>query len=268
MPGNFVGRLAVENQSEWSLTLPHPPGDVIAAAQFVGETLAVLVKEHSADATQGLSSQKLDLGIRLIRVHQAGRVDLHPLQIHCVASHAHSHLNAITSAVLTVGGWQVHEVGAVLRQQRVLREIRAKPARTQNHRSMLLEGLAILHILDTHDCALVRQKLVRLGLRHNPCQNTAASFLNLLNHLDQRIRNGHARKTLLPAVSAGSRMAAQSGNQRQIKVELVHQPVHCRPRLVNQNLRNFLLLGSARESVAQKQFIGIIDTFFLLGLGL
>mmetsp|Transcript_39680 Transcript_39680/g.86628 ORF Transcript_39680/g.86628 Transcript_39680/m.86628 type:complete len:217 (-) Transcript_39680:359-1009(-) len=216
MPGNFVGRLAVENQSEWSLTLPHPPGDVIAAAQFVGETLAVLVKEHSADATQGLSSQKLDLGIRLIRVHQAGRVDLHPLQIHCVASHAHSHLNAITSAVLTVGGRQVGQIRSVGLQDRVGSEISTEPSCGEDHRAIRLALLPILSLVlhPSHRTIRTSDQLGHGGLLQNLCPIRA--LLHFLKLLDESIGDRHARELLATSVGSRLRVATQSSEQRQI----------------------------------------------------
>eukprot|EP00438_Fugacium_kawagutii_P031209 Skav220804 [mRNA] locus=scaffold150:419661:421577:- [translate_table: standard] len=49
-----------------SLGLPHLAGHIVASAQLVAETLTVAVDHQAAHATQGLSGQKLDLGLRII----------------------------------------------------------------------------------------------------------------------------------------------------------------------------------------------------------
>ena len=98
-----------------------------------------------------LGGQELDLGIGVVRLDEAGRVDLHPLQVdglradllkgaalepwvlaengasvHGGMGRHLAHLDAIARAVLAVGGGQVQQVGAVLGQQGVLGEVGAE----------------------------------------------------------------------------------------------------------------------------------------------
>ena len=47
----------------------------------------------------------------------------------------------------------------------------------------------------------------------------------LLQHLDESVGDGHARESLLASVGAGLRVPTQACDQRQIQVELLHQPV-------------------------------------------
>mmetsp|Transcript_32507 Transcript_32507/g.78100 ORF Transcript_32507/g.78100 Transcript_32507/m.78100 type:complete len:269 (+) Transcript_32507:2135-2941(+) len=268
MPVNLFRCSFVEAQAERSFVLPHLSGHIVPAPELIRKAISLGINQETTDASQCLGRQKLDFSIFITNLHQSRRVDLDPLEIQRRRSDILSHLDSIAGAMLTVGGRQMHEIRAVLREQRVLCEIRTEPAGAQDHWSVLLESLAVLDILDAHNSPLVGQQLVCLGLRHDPCQDTAAGLLNLLDHLDQRIGNCHPRKALLSTMSAGSGMPAQPGDQRQIEAELVHQPIHRGSRLIDQHLRHFLLLSSPRQRVAQEQLIGIVDSLCLLGFGL
>mmetsp|Transcript_38607 Transcript_38607/g.94737 ORF Transcript_38607/g.94737 Transcript_38607/m.94737 type:complete len:464 (-) Transcript_38607:242-1633(-) len=235
VPGNFVGRLAVQDEAEWPLTLPHPAGHVITPAQFVGKTLAVLVQQHTPDTTESLSSQKLDLRIRLIRMHQAGRVDLHPLQIHGVAAHPHRHLDPVTSAVLTIGGGQVGQVRSMGLQERVRGEVCTEPARSQNDRPVGLALLAILSLVlhPGHRSVRPRDQLGHRGLLQD--LRPVRALLHLLKLLDQSVGDGHSRELLSASVGSRLRVATQSRQKRKIQIKPL-QPLDRRPALMGQDL--------------------------------
>merc|ERR1719387_1744965 len=79
--------------------------------------LAVSIKHEATNTTQGLCSQELDLRIWLIRLHEACWMHLDPFQINRLGTDRLTHLNTISGAVLTIRGWQVHEIRPMLRQQ-------------------------------------------------------------------------------------------------------------------------------------------------------
>mmetsp|Transcript_126763 Transcript_126763/g.364584 ORF Transcript_126763/g.364584 Transcript_126763/m.364584 type:complete len:245 (-) Transcript_126763:719-1453(-) len=108
MPDDLLRRRFVQRQSERRLVLPHLASDVVAAPELVGEALAVGVQNQAADTAESLGSQELDLRVRIVRLHQAGRVDLHPLEVDSAAADGFAHLDAVAGAVLAVGRRQVH----------------------------------------------------------------------------------------------------------------------------------------------------------------
>merc|ERR1719191_1510818 len=119
VPHNLVRCSLVQAQAERRFVLPHLTCHVVTAAKLVCEALAIGIKDNAANTTKGLCSQELDLGIWIIRLDQTSWVYLHPLKINTIGATSLTHLDGISSAVLTVGGGQVEEVWAVLRQQGV-----------------------------------------------------------------------------------------------------------------------------------------------------
>ena len=63
--------------------------------------------------------------------------------------------------------------------------------------------------------------------------------LGLLQHLDQGVGDGHPWESLLASMGTGLRVSSQTSHQRQIQIELLHQPVlrRCRPRTRGRLLR-------------------------------
>merc|ERR1711865_172958 len=117
MPVDFFAGGLVESKAEWRLILPHLTSDVITAAQLIGKSLAILVKDKTAHTAECLCSKELHLGIWVVRFHKASWVHLHPLQVNGFGTNGLTHLNGISSAMLTVGCRQMQQVWPVLGKQ-------------------------------------------------------------------------------------------------------------------------------------------------------
>ena len=124
MPCDLFGRFSVQAQEEAgsapeseALIFPHHASHIVTAAEFIAEAAAVHVQEHTTHSTQSFCCQNFDLFIWLIGMHQSGGMDLDPFKIHELTAHSVSHLEAITSAMLTIGCWQMCKVKRVLYQQ-------------------------------------------------------------------------------------------------------------------------------------------------------
>mmetsp|Transcript_23149 Transcript_23149/g.34609 ORF Transcript_23149/g.34609 Transcript_23149/m.34609 type:complete len:325 (+) Transcript_23149:794-1768(+) len=265
MPDDLVGGSLVQAEAERGLVLPHLAGDVVTSTQLVGETLAVRVQDQTADASQGLGGQKLDLGIGVVGLHQAGRVDLHPLQVDGLSANGLAHLDAVTGAVLSVGGGEVHQVGSVLSQEGVLSEVGTEAAAGQDHGAELLLVLAAF-LVDEADAGLaVHQEGVGTSLGDDA--SSVGLLGNLLEHLDECVGDGHARESLRTTVGSGSRVTTQSCQQGEIQVELLHQPVDIRTTVAAENLDELGALGTTLQGVVGEELDGVLDSLRLLGLG-
>merc|ERR1712232_72432 len=147
VPDDLVRGSLVEAEAERWLVLPHLTSDIITAAKFVAEALAVGVQHEAANTAERLRGQELHLGIWIVWLHEASWVHLHPLQIHRLSADALTDLDAIASAVLTVGSWQMQKIWAVLGQQRVVAKIGSKAARRKDNGAILLVDGARLAVL-------------------------------------------------------------------------------------------------------------------------
>mmetsp|Transcript_108467 Transcript_108467/g.282961 ORF Transcript_108467/g.282961 Transcript_108467/m.282961 type:complete len:405 (-) Transcript_108467:355-1569(-) len=207
VPADLVGGRLVQAEAEGRLVLPHLAGDVVAPAQLVGEPLAVGVKDEPSDAPERLRRQELDLRVRIVRLHQAGRVHLDPLEVNGLGAHCLAHANAVTGAVLAVGRGQVQQVGAVLRKEAAPREVGTEAARAQDHRAVLAEGLAALRVQGADAAAVpVSEQLLHVRLGDDARQVRALA--ELLEHLDQGVGDGHPREALCSSVGSRRRVAA------------------------------------------------------------
>ena len=97
---------------------------IVTVTQLVSETVALPVDEKTANAAQRLGSQKLDLGVRLVRVDETSRVNLDFVEVDAVGANLEGHLGTVTLAVLAVRRRQVEEFRAVLGEQSIAAEIR------------------------------------------------------------------------------------------------------------------------------------------------
>merc|ERR1719277_2598624 len=161
--------------------------------------------------------------------------------------------------MVAVCGGQVRQVGAVLAEQRVRREVSTKAARGDDHGTMLLECLAIARCaLDTaHIARAVREELVHLGLEQDP---GGVRFLSdLLQLLHEPVCNGHAWEALLAAVSAGHRMATQAGDEAEVNAELVDDPIHRWGALVAEHVHKVWTARTAAHGVLRKDLRAIAD---------
>mmetsp|Transcript_2519 Transcript_2519/g.3109 ORF Transcript_2519/g.3109 Transcript_2519/m.3109 type:complete len:347 (+) Transcript_2519:291-1331(+) len=210
VPDDLIGRRLVQDQPVRRLGLPHLTGHVVASAQLVAEPVAVAVDHQAAHAAQGLGRQELDLGLGVVRLNEAGGMDLHPLQVNGRSTNGFAHLDGVTCAVLTVGGGQVQQVRAVRGQQGVGTEVGTKTARSQNHGAKLLHHLTSLAIFAAHHTAAILHQLEDLSLGDDP--GAVGLLGHLLQHLDQGICDGHPWEALLSTVRAWLGVSAQSSH--------------------------------------------------------
>mmetsp|Transcript_1618 Transcript_1618/g.3507 ORF Transcript_1618/g.3507 Transcript_1618/m.3507 type:complete len:280 (+) Transcript_1618:169-1008(+) len=192
---------------------------------------------------------------------------LDPFQVNCCSSHSLPHLDSITSAVLAVRSGQMHQIRSVLAKERIRCKIRTKPTRGEDDGPEDLDLRALTFVLHSNDGTVVRNQVRGTSLGDDLSHVPSGVLLDLLNHLDQSVRDGHAGESLFASVSPGCRMPPKTCHQRQIQSESVHEPVHGRTRFVHQYLGNLGFLRTTLQRVAQKQLVGIIDALRFLSLG-
>mmetsp|Transcript_13802 Transcript_13802/g.36924 ORF Transcript_13802/g.36924 Transcript_13802/m.36924 type:complete len:514 (-) Transcript_13802:112-1653(-) len=268
MPDDLLRGGLVQAQAEGRFVLPHLARDIVAAAELVRDALAVGVQHQAANAAERLSSQELDLRIRVVGLHQARGVHLDPLQVDGLAADGLAHLDAVARAVLAVGRRQVHQVRPVLRQQGVLREVSAEATGGQDHRAVLLLVLAALLVGQAHAAARGRVHQQGVGARLRDDAGTVRLLRDLLEHLDQGIGDGHAREALRAAVRARHGVSAQACEQRQVQVELLHQPVNVGTAVAAEHLHDLRALGATLQRVRGEERNGVVDALGLLCLRL
>mmetsp|Transcript_13979 Transcript_13979/g.35216 ORF Transcript_13979/g.35216 Transcript_13979/m.35216 type:complete len:349 (-) Transcript_13979:229-1275(-) len=253
MPRDLLRGLAVQHQPERSLALPHAPGHVVTAPELIREPLPVLIQQNAADTSQGLSSQELDLRVRLLGMHQARRMHLHPLQIHRVAAHRHGHLDPIPRGMLSVRGREVRQVRPVLLEQGPLSEVSTESARGQDHRPVGLPLLAVrgLVLHSDHRPIPALDQAVHFRLVHD--HRLVGFLLDILELLHQRIGDGHPRELLRPTMSSRSRMPPQPRQQRQIQAERVLQPFNAIAALMGQHAHQIRPGGATPHGIRLKQ---------------
>ena len=66
-------------------------------------------------------------------------------------------------------------------------------------------------------------------------------FGDLLELLHERVGDGHARELLLAAVGALLGVAAEAGNEGEVQAEVVDEPLHAGPALVDEGVRKPML---------------------------
>ena len=81
--------------------------DVVTVSKLISKAVAVGVNEDTAYTTKGLGSKKLDLGVRLLDVNETGGVDLDLVHVDCVGASCERELDAVSSAMLTVGSRKI-----------------------------------------------------------------------------------------------------------------------------------------------------------------
>mmetsp|Transcript_51062 Transcript_51062/g.111311 ORF Transcript_51062/g.111311 Transcript_51062/m.111311 type:complete len:514 (-) Transcript_51062:66-1607(-) len=265
VPDDLIGRGLVQAETERRLVLPHLARHVVAAAELVGETLALRVEHDATHTTERLGGKELDLRIRIIRLHQPGGVHLHPLQIDALPADLLAHLDAVAGAVLAVRGRQVHQVRAVLRKEGGRGEVRSEATGRENDRAVLAEHLAALLVRAANARAgTVREELADGSLRDDP--GLVRALADLLEHLDQGVGDRHAREALGTAVSARHRVAAETGKEGQVKVELLDEPVHIGAAVVAEDLHELRPLGAALQRVVGEDLVGVGNALGLLRL--
>ena len=142
--------------------------DVVASTKLIGKALPLGVNEDTTDSTKRFRGEELHLRIRIIWLHQPGRVDLDPLEVDGGSADRFAHLDPIASAVLAVRRRQVQKIGAVLCEETAGCEIGAEATTRENHGSVLLHDLPAKLVLTTDASAGgVRDELVDACLADN-----------------------------------------------------------------------------------------------------
>mmetsp|Transcript_39180 Transcript_39180/g.47435 ORF Transcript_39180/g.47435 Transcript_39180/m.47435 type:complete len:332 (-) Transcript_39180:395-1390(-) len=221
VPENLLGALAVEHQTEGSLVLPHLAGDVVTATELISKSLSVGIQKDTAHTTQGLSSQELHLSIRLVRVHKSGRVNLNALHIYTVSSNSHGHLDTISSAVLSVCGGKMREVGPELVQERVGCEVSSESTSGDHNWSELFVNLSVFLVSAADDVLPFLDQVGHAGLRDDTSLLSLGILLALLESLKQSVSDCESWELLFATVSAGLRVTAKTRDKRKVKTEVV-----------------------------------------------
>ena len=101
--------------------------------------------------------------------------------------------------------------------------------------TVLLQRLPALGVLDADNVALsVLDQLISTSLGDDLCDRRALG--DLLHHLDERVGDGHTREALLTTVGTRGGVATETGNEREIEAEDVHQPIAVRTGVLGENL--------------------------------
>ena len=111
MPRETIGY-----RTDLALLFPNLSSDVVAVLQLINESPALTIKQETTDTTKGLSSKELDLGSWLVGVYQTSRVYLDLLHVDSAGTDGDGDLVSVTGTVITVGGRELPELGAVLLQ--------------------------------------------------------------------------------------------------------------------------------------------------------
>mmetsp|Transcript_95364 Transcript_95364/g.183941 ORF Transcript_95364/g.183941 Transcript_95364/m.183941 type:complete len:207 (+) Transcript_95364:1458-2078(+) len=203
VPVDLVRCSLVEAQPEGRLVFPHLTCHIVASAKLICKSVSLCVYHQPANSTQSFSSKELNLCIRVIWFHQAGGVDLHPFKVDALCTNNLSHFDSISGAMLTIGCGQVHQVRAISGKQRILGEVRTKSSRSQDDWPMFLELHTTFFVRKAHTCtAITSKQLSRLCFCYDP--GLVCFLRHLLQHLNERICDGHAWESLLPAMGSGS----------------------------------------------------------------
>ena len=265
-----LGGLAVQHQADGPLALllllPHLAGHVVTVAQLVREALAVRVQQQTTLTTEGLGSQELELGLRILGVDQTGRVDLDLVHVDAVGTDLHQHLLAVTSSVGAVGGGQAEGVGTVLLEQRSVAKVSGVTAGSQNDDTVDGLGLAVQGVGNTGNVVTVLVNAGDVGLLDD-LDAVGLGVGELLKTLHQGIGDSHAGELgIVTTVCAGVGVATQTGNESEVEVEDVLQPLDGGSGLVSKDLDQVgaRLVTSGLEGVV----VELLDTVFDAELGL
>jgi hypothetical protein len=145
--------------------LEHGLGDVVTVLELVDEALAVLVEQETAGPAERLGGQELDLGVGLVGVDEAGRVDLDLLHVDGPSADLGGHLVAVAGAVRAVGRREREGVRPVLGEEAVVGKVGGVTSRCEDDGASLLVALAIDLVHAAGDGAVgVGNEVLDLGL--------------------------------------------------------------------------------------------------------
>eukprot|EP00732_Lithocolla_globosa_P002497 Lithocolla_globosa_v1_NODE_1654_length_2416_cov_88.241847.p2 type:complete len:441 gc:universal NODE_1654_length_2416_cov_88.241847:564-1886(+) len=155
VPFNFLGGLAVQQQTERTIMLPHFSRNVVTASELVTESLSVTINQNTTAASESFSSQKLHLGFGFVRVNKASGVNLDEVHVDGTSSETKGHFDAITGTVVTVGGGQFHQLRSVTLQQRIILVVSSVTTGGENNGSHFCESLTVLNVFTTDNSTIL-----------------------------------------------------------------------------------------------------------------
>lgn len=235
-----LGGLAVEDKTDGPLALllffPHLAGDVVAVAELVREALAVGVEEETTLTTEGFSGKELELGIWVLGVDQTGGVDLDLVHVDAVGTDGHQHLLAVTGSVGAVGGGQTEGVGAVLLEEGGVTEVSGVTTGSENDDTF--DGLlfAVDGVGNTGDIVTGLVDGGDVGLLDD-LDTTGLIFGEVFQSLHEGVGDGHTGELgIMATVCAGVSVSSETGDEGEVEVEDILQPLDGGGGLVGQNL--------------------------------
>lgn len=238
-----LGGLAVQHQADGPLALllllPHLAGHVVTVAQLVGEALAVRVEQETTLTTEGLGSEELELGSGVLGVDQTSGVDLDLVHVDAVGTNLHEHLLTVTGGVGAVGGGQTVGIGTVLLQEGGVAEVSGVTTGGQNDDTVGRLGLTVESVGNTGHVVTGLVDSGNVGLLDD--LNTGGLGLgDLLEALHESVGDGHTGELgIVATVGAGVGVATQPGDQSEVEVEDILQPLDSGGGLVGEDLDEF-----------------------------
>ena len=265
-----LGGLAVEDETDGPLALllffPHLAGDVVAVAELVGEALAVGVEEETTFTAKGFGSQELELGAWVLGVDETGGVDLNLVHVDAVGADGHQHLLAVTGSVGAVGGGQTEGVGAVLLEEGGVTEVSGVTTGSENDDTVGDLLLAVDGVGNTGDIVTGLVDGGDVGLLDD-LDTTGLTFGEIFQSLHQGVGDGHTGELgVMATVCAGVSVSTETGDESEVEVEDILQPLDGGGGLVGQDLdqvRTGLVTGRL-ESI----FVELLDTVLDAEIGL
>lgn len=267
------GSLAVEDETDGPLALllffPHLAGDVVAVAELVRETLAVSVEEETTFAAEGFGGQELELGVWVLGVNQTSGVDLDLVHVDTVSTDGHQHLLAVTGSVGAVGGGQIEGVGAVLLEERGVTEVSGVTTGSKNDNT--IDGL-LLAVDGVGNAGDIVTRLVDggdVGLLDD-LDTTGLLFGEVFQSLHQGVGDGHTGELgVMATVCAGVSVSSETGDEGEVEVEDILQPLDGGGRLVGQDLDEVGtgLVTGRLEGIVVELLDAVLDAEIGLGAG-
>lgn len=235
-----VGGLGVEDEADGVLALilllVDHAGDVITMAKLVAEAVTITVEEETTLTTEGLGGKELPLGPRVLGVDQTSRVDLNLVHVDAIAANLHDEFLTITSSVGAVGGGETHGVRAVLLEERTLAEIGSVTTSSKDNGALDGMNLAILLVLGTADSVALLDEVNNAGLLDD-LDALGLRLGELLESLHQGVGDGHARELgIVATVGTGLRVTTETGDEGEVKVEDILEPLNGSGGLVGEDL--------------------------------
>lgn len=268
-----LGGFAVEDEADGPLALflffPHFAGDVVTVTELVGEPLAVAVEEETTFTPEGFGSQELELGAGVLGVDETGWVDLDLVHVDAVGANGHQHLLAVTSSVSTVGRGQPVGVGAVLLEERSLTEVSGVTTGSENDDTV---GDLLLAVNSVGNAGDIVTRLVDggdVGLLDD-LDTTGLLLGEIFQSLHQGVGNGHTGELgVMTAVCAGESVSSETGDEGEVEVEDILQPLDGGGGLVGQDLDQVGtgLVTGRLEGVIVELLDAVLDAEIDLGAG-